>query len=238
MQRHAVKSFIFSALVIVIAIVLIPGSLVHAGERPYIGMQPQELPKEALAALGLDVTGNIIMIRDVGRNTPAAKAGVMPGDFLLAVGDDKVTSLVQLIALIENISPGDSIRLSVARDGNELELELVVDVWPAAQAISKSKAGSLPSLGLTMVGLTKEVRQQFGLRWDSQGLLVSLVDPSKGISEIIRRGDIIVQVNGRDVWLPQQVIDIYRAAKDADQRQVVMLLERINGNALILLPVK
>ena len=208
-----------------------------AGERPYIGMQPQELPAEALVALGLG-GATIIMIRDVGRHTPAGGAGVRPGDILLSMNDKPVSSLAELIDLVGTLVPGDTVPLSVSRGGEELDLALEVGSWPAAQALQKPNVGQVPALGLTMIGLTKEVREQFSLRWDTSGLLVSLVDPSKGISEIIQRGDVIVQANQQDVWLPEQVIDIYRAAKDAGQRQIVLLLERSEGNALVLLPVK
>ena len=146
--------------------------------------------------------------------------------------------MTQLISVVQTLSPGDDVKLLVVRDGRELSLNLVVGSWPESQSIKKSNVGQVPALGLTMVGLTKEVREQFGLRWDTEGLLVSLVDPSKGISEIIQRGDVVVQVNRQDVWTPQQVIDIFKAAKDAGQRQVVLLLERATGNELILLPVR
>lgn len=213
------------------------GNPVVAAERAYIGMQPQELPQQALTALGIDAPSGI-MIRDVGRNTPAADAGVERGDLLLSMDGIETTSLGQLKEKAQDLSPGDKIGLTVLRQGETLDLELIVGSWPNAQNIQKTYVGQVPGLGLTMVGLAAKVREKFGIRWDSEGLLVSLVDPSKGISEIIKRGDIIVQVNQQAVWLPEQVIELYQAAKEAKQRQVLVLLERTDGYMLVMLPVR
>jgi len=58
------------------------------------------------------------------------------------------------------------------------------------------------------------LRKGLGLRWSSIGVVVTLVDPDR--TDIgLRRGDLIVQVNQHDVWLPEQVVEQYKAAKKA-----------------------
>ncbi len=235
MTRGSLKTW--ALLVLVVLLQAFINVSTHAAERAYLGMQPQELPQQALTALGIDAPSGI-MIRDVGRDTPAADAGVMRGDLLLSMDGEKVTSLAQLVSVAQSLSPGKTVELSVMRSGETVNLEMLVGSWPEARDIKKTSVGQVPGLGLTVIALADPIREKFNIRWDSEGLLVSLVDPSKGISEIIQRGDIIVQVNQQNVWLPEQFIEIYNAAKDAQQRQIILLLERIDGYLLIMLPVR
>ncbi len=210
---------------------------VQAADKPYIGMQLQELPPEAIVALGLRGE-KFVMVRDVGRNTPAGLAGIRPGDLVLSFAGSDVSSLSGLVRLMGDVEPGDAVDVTLRRAGDTIETTIHTTLWPESQSLQKAAVGQVPAIGVTLVGLTREIRGQFGIRWDAQGLLVSLVDPSKGVSEIIQRGDVIVQVNQRDVWLPQQVIEIYAEAKAAGQRQILVLLERSDSNAMIMLPVK
>ncbi len=209
-----------------------------AGGPPYIGMQPQELPKNAITALGLSGETGVVAIRDVGRDTPAARAGVQRGDVLISFNGERIETLAQVIAVVTKASPGDVFDLTVLRRGEEIDLSLTTEEWPEPRQIKNTFIGQVPSLGLTIGALTEKMRTQFGIRWDSEGVIVTLVDPSKGVSEVIRRGDVIVQFNQQPVWLPEQLIAAYGAAKEAKMTAALLLLERLDGYVFIMLPVQ
>ncbi len=213
------------------------GSVVAAGS-PYVGMQPQELPKKALAALGLADAAGAVAIRDVGRDTPAARAGVQRGDILLVLDGERIETLAQVIAIVTKASPGDVFDLTVLRNGEEIDLSLATEEWPEPRNIKKTFIGQIPALGLTTGALAPKMRTQFDIRWDSEGVVVTLVDPSKGVSEVIKRGDVIVQFNQQPIWLPEQLIAAYGAAKNAKLKAALVLLERANGYVFIMLPVR
>jgi len=200
-------------------------------------MQPQELPQKAIDALGLSTKG-AVAIRDVGRDTPAGQAGVQRGDILLSMNGKPVETLAQVIDIVGKASPGDIFDLVVMRNGQTVNLSLVTTPWPESRSIKKNFVGQIPALGLTTSALSAKIREQFGIRWDSEGVLVTLVDPSKGVSEIIQRGDVIVQFNQQAVWLPEQLIAVYGSARDAGKTVALLLLERPDGYVFVLLPVR
>jgi YidC/Oxa1 family membrane protein insertase len=59
------------------------------------------------------------LVRVVGAGTPAAKAGLKPGDIITAIGDDTLIAPVQLEELLKRRKPGDSIELTVDRQGKK-----------------------------------------------------------------------------------------------------------------------
>jgi putative serine protease PepD len=66
-------------------------------------------------------------IVDVPSGTPADRAGLEKGDIVLAVGDKPVADGIGLIVAIRSHQPGETIELTVRRDGEERTLEITLD---------------------------------------------------------------------------------------------------------------
>ena len=80
--------------------------------RPILGVSPDERDDEVTGAL-------------VGRVEPgstAAVMGVQPGDLIRSINDEQVDSFSELRERVQAMRPGDAVRLTVLRDGQELEL--------------------------------------------------------------------------------------------------------------------
>jgi putative serine protease PepD len=66
-------------------------------------------------------------IVDVPTGTPAARAGLEEGDIVVAVDDKAVADGIGLIVAIRSHQPGETIRLTVRRDGRERDVEITLD---------------------------------------------------------------------------------------------------------------
>jgi putative serine protease PepD len=102
----------------------------HAA-HPWLGVQIDEIdPAVARAIRGLPAHG--VEVVKVVKNSPAAKAGLKPatqpvtvdgvsafsgGDSIVAVNGEKVASPAQLAAILARHEPGDSVTLTVVRNG-------------------------------------------------------------------------------------------------------------------------
>jgi putative serine protease PepD len=58
----------------------------------------------------------------VRRDGPADKAGLKPGDVVLAIDGKNVAGAEELIVAVRSKSPGDTVTLTVRRDGKEIRL--------------------------------------------------------------------------------------------------------------------
>jgi len=115
---------------------------------------------------------------------------------------------------------------------------LVVGDWDDATRARKSESAQLDIFGLTLISLTDKVREQFKIRWDVEGVAVSIVDPAMGVSATLKRGDVIVQFNQQKIWLPGQLIKAYEEARLAGRTSVLMLVLRNSGFVYVVLPVR
>jgi len=64
-----------------------------------------------------------VRVADVMSGTPAEKAGLQPGDLILAIDDEEIADVRGYSDLLKSRAPGDVIRIRLMRSGEELELE-------------------------------------------------------------------------------------------------------------------
>jgi len=72
-----------------------------------------------------------VLVMAVTPGAPAAQAGVLVGDVLLAVGDSQVASPDQLLDLMQMMAAGRSVTLHLLRAGNALDVKVTVAERPA-----------------------------------------------------------------------------------------------------------
>jgi serine protease Do len=74
-----------------------------------------------------------VTIATLDRTGPAAKAGCKPGDVVVAVNGDKIDSSRGLIRAVAGVAPGNSVRLTIRRQGHEMEIPVNVGRRPSEQ---------------------------------------------------------------------------------------------------------
>ena len=100
--------------------------------RGWIGVASQEITPELAQSFGLGKQSGAI-IAGVVRNGPADRAGMKPGDILLAVEGQTVTDTTGMLNLIAQLLPGGRARMTVLRQGRETTLSITVGKRPSAQ---------------------------------------------------------------------------------------------------------
>lgn len=73
--------------------------------------------------MGSCAPGKGCEVQVVGPGTPAAEAGLKPGDVIKAVGKTAVDDQASLAAALEKTKPGRKITIQVVRDGKDITLE-------------------------------------------------------------------------------------------------------------------
>jgi Do/DeqQ family serine protease len=101
--------------------------------RGWLGIEAQTLTPELLDAFGFKKGTEGLVITALYRNGPAHKAGVEPGDVLVAIDGKKIGDARETLLAISNHKPGERIRLDLIRDGKPLTIEATAAERPATQ---------------------------------------------------------------------------------------------------------
>ena len=105
-------------------------------ERGWLGVSVQDAPN--VRGVGAGGTGGAGAgggaIAGIDRAGPAARAGLRPGDIVLAVNGERVDNARGLIRAVAAVAPGNQVRLSVRRGGQASEVPVTVGRRPAENA--------------------------------------------------------------------------------------------------------
>lgn len=103
--------------VVVFCVVLFSGAVAGAG-LTYLALQarPARAAREAIVESINQVIGEYevgVLVLHVDQGSPAADAGIQRGDIILAVDDQKVDSMLELMEAIENRTAGEEVTFTV-----------------------------------------------------------------------------------------------------------------------------
>ncbi len=101
--------------------------------RGWIGVEPTELTPELAQTFNVNRQEGVI-ITGVLQTGPAFKAGVRPGDMLLAVNDHKVQNVAELLAQVSLLKPGVDAQLKILRKEQEQLLSVTPLQRPKVRA--------------------------------------------------------------------------------------------------------
>ncbi|QDV46787.1 Periplasmic pH-dependent serine endoprotease DegQ precursor [Stieleria neptunia] len=98
-------------------------------ERGWLGVSLVEVPNDRLQGENHRIRGAMIAAL-ADQNSGAARAGLKSGDLVISLDDQKVRDVDHLMQLIGNAMAGTAIHLSVIRDGQGLEFDVLLGRRP------------------------------------------------------------------------------------------------------------
>ena len=191
--------------------------LVRFGEvrRGRLGIDFEDLAPDAAVALKLP-TADGALISTVQPDSPAAKAGLRRGDVVLAFNGRPVRSGPDLRNRLGLTPVGDTIELTVFRDGNKLTVKLQI---APPQGIASGDAQIVPQLaGLKIANIDRTTPQ--GARVEGV-LVVGIETGSVAAGYGLRPGDVIAAVNRQRVRNINEFLAAMRNVERAFQMSVV-----------------
>jgi serine protease Do len=206
-------------------------------ERGWLGVQIQSVTEDIAKGLGLKVTKGAL-VAAVQPDSPAAKAGVRPGDVIVEYNGEEVTRLKDLPRLVADTKADEKVRIKVWRDGKERTLKAVIAAMPSDELVAANdgadSARSGGKLGLSLAALTPEMRQRYRLSENTEGVLIVGVRPdSPAAKKGLRPGDIIVMVGQKQVSDPKEVVREVEKATADERDAVLFLVQRDNDKQFV-----
>jgi serine protease Do len=196
-------------------------------ERGRIGVTIQNLNQDLAKSFGLDKAQGAL-VSSVEKDSPAAKAGLEPGDVILKFNGEAITESTQLPARVADVKPGNSAKLEIWRKGSTKEVTVTLGAVKDAK-VASDESGAKPQgkLGLAVRPLTPEEQEQSGIK---EGLLVENADGPAARAGV-QSGDVILSLNGTPVKSAEQL----RNLVSKSGKNVALLIQR--GESKMFVPV-
>jgi len=98
--------------------------------RGWIGVEPLNLSKELAESLKLPSKTGGVLLSGVLEGGPADRAGVKPGDVLIAINNQPIQDVRSLLNQVAQFRPGSDVNATVLRKGKELDLKIEIGMRP------------------------------------------------------------------------------------------------------------
>src|SRR5580658_3511939 len=202
--------------------------------RGYIGVQAQQVSPAMEKAMGLtDQTG--ALVAGVESDTPAAHAGLQPGDVIRGVNGTKIDNPRDLAVQVAGVKPGDEAKLDIVRAGKAQTISVKVGELPNDQTADAGATTAHPAqLGLALGPITPEARDQLNLPEGTHGVLVENVRQGSPAEQAgLQQGDVIVAVGDHAVENPGQAVHDIHAAIGGSGHAVALRIIRDGQPAFV-----
>jgi serine protease Do len=175
--------------------------------RMGVGIGP--VPADAVDEFGLKERSGAVVL-NVAPGGAAAKAGLEPGDVIIAYNGKPIRNRDELVAMVTATKPGTTVPVRLVRDRQERTVnvtveELNLDAEQSALRGDNGNGGAGPQettsgFGITVSNITPEIAQRLRLNRNAQGAVITAVEPGSGAARAgLSEGDVIVRVGRENV---------------------------------------
>ncbi|AWF82115.1 serine peptidase [Microbulbifer sp. A4B17] len=170
-------------------------------DRGWLGVGISNVDRDMAEAMGLGKPAGAL-IEQVSPGSPAAQAGILPGDIIMRFHGQKIGVHGDLPHVVGQIRPGTEAQVELMRKGKSERVSVTVGALPGSDE-DGVQAAAYPSsaVGGRLGVVVEEIPDVLKQRWNVEtGVLVKQVIPGKpGAKAGLRSGDIIAQLGFEEV---------------------------------------
>jgi serine protease Do len=193
-------------------------------ERGWLGIMLDEVKPEVARVYGLSEAHGALIHDVVGKDSPAAQAGLQSADIIIEYDGQRIRDQRHLIQLVAATEVGRTVLLKVMRDGRELALKATIGPRRSFGPTDPSddddqepaRHHRRAELGARLEPLSSQVVEDLNLDF-SQGVVVSDVDEDSLASELgLQARDVILKFNRQPIRTLQQFRELVKGLRSGD----------------------
>jgi len=199
--------------------------------RGWLGVRIQDVTADVAEAMGLDTAAGAL-VTDVPEG-PAAEAGIKSGDVITVFDGTTVEDTRGLVRTVGNTEVGKEVRVVVLRDGKTQTLKITLGRRETAEgtipAVAEAPVAPVEKgiLGLTVVEMSAELREQLGLADGAEGLVVKAVDEAtEAFEKGLRAGDVLTEAGQQKITSVADLEARITDAHEAGRKSLLLLVRR------------
>ncbi len=181
------------------------------------------------------------LVEGVTSGSPAEKAGLKTGDFIVALNGTPIRDHNHLMNQVAAYKPGTNVTISFFRDGNEKVAQVKLGERP--ESLSEADELQKPEepqsnffLGMMLEDLTADLKEEYEITVPSGIVVTGVESGSQARKEGIRPGDVIREVNRKAVNSVAEARRLLEQNKPGDL--VLLRITRQGGNFFVALKVE
>ncbi|HRX71316.1 MAG TPA: DegQ family serine endoprotease [Candidatus Competibacteraceae bacterium] len=198
--------------------------------RGWLGITLQEVTQDLARSFNLDQPRGAL-VSAVNADSPAAKAGLKPGDVIIGYAGKPIVDSADLPPLVGSTKPNVTETLTIIREGKQQEIPVTLGALPDQDqnelAMSSAPDDGSPRLNVLVADLPPGQGEE--------GVRVQQVGPGIAAEAGVQAGDILVSLNRQPVKSAQQLQQLVKQLPAG--KRVPLLVKRDGGSLYLALEV-
>jgi serine protease Do len=207
--------------------------------RGQLGVQVGDVQRDQMEELGLTRASGAF-VGGVQNDSAAARAGIRPGDVIIAFNGKEIGSSSELPPMVGAMPPGSRANVKLLRDGKPLDVVVVLSPLEEGTASrggmqkpQPAPGADLNALGIVVTELDSSARSKLGLK-PGEGVRISRVASLAARQAGLSPGDVILQVGKNPVGSTAQFESALKGLKSGDR--VRLLVRNNESTGLVTIP--
>jgi serine protease Do len=210
-------------------------------KRSWLGVNIQTLDEDLAAASGIK-TDQGVVVANVNSGTPAAKAGLRPGDVITAFQGKPIKASSELSYAVSTTAIGTAVVLDVIRDGKPQQVKVTLEELPGGDPnrVGQTETpqpkkdmgkdagkAARQSLGINLTPLTPDLRRRLNMEPKDPGVVITGVNQnSDAARKNLSPGDVLIEVDRVVVNSPEEAAKAVDAARKAGKSTVLLRIRK------------
>lgn len=202
--------------------------------RGWLGVSIQDVTKEMAETIGLNKPRGAF-VAEVLKGGPAQTSGILATDIITRFDGKTIDKMKDLPKIVAKTPIGKKVKVHVVRQGKVKVLKVKVEKMTdkkVAQAengnsFAPENTTSQKLLGMDLIDLTKNIRENNKIRSNVRGVLVlDVKKDSQASSKAIQKGDIILSANQIPIKSVSDLKKIVKDLKKAGKKSIFLFINR------------
>lgn len=193
--------------------------------RGWLGVIVQTVTPDLAKSFGLEQKEGAL-VADIDLKGPAAKAGIKKGDIIIAFNGTPIREMDQLPLLVAQTPVGSKGDLTIIRDGKKISKTVEIGELQDEEGAAPAEETGSDDLGMELADMTEALARRYDIE-ETAGVLVTYVEPNSPAAEAgVRPGDIITQVNRKDIADLEEYNKIVGEVRKEKKNKLLLLITR------------
>ena len=162
--------------------------------RAWLGVLIQDVNRDLAESFDLDRPHGALVSR-VMPDSPAEKAGLKPGDIIMAFNGKTIEHSSELPYLVGQLKVGTDAKAQVFRDGKERTMTIALAKRPDDAEVAQQKADE-NRLGMTVAPISEQQADRLGV---DSGVVIEQIIGGAAARNGLQQGDVITMLNGQTI---------------------------------------
>src|SRR5437868_4112676 len=206
--------------------------------RGWLGVRIQQVTDEIAESLNVRPARGAL-VAGIDDKGPAKPAGIEPGDVIVKFDGKDIKEMRDLPKIVGDTPIGKDVPVVIIRKGKEetktVRLGRLEDTPQQASvktdAPAEEKSVVQKALGLSLAGMTDELRKKYKIKDAVKGVVITAVEANSAAAEKrLNAGDVIVKVTDEEVSNPADVQKRIDQLKKDGKKTALLLVANAEGD--------